>query len=530
MFRSSAITVCDDFEVEIKVSLDEQKNPVSVQEALSKKDTRLATLSSLSLLMEYMPELSDIIDKNIKLIFSLDDFAPLFLKILPILKAMGISVILPKALRKIFTPKLNLNLKSKDKVSEDRVSFLNLEELLSFNWQIAIGDKNISISEFKKLLREYKGLVKLADQYILLDEKEMEALLKQIDKLPDHLSHADLMQAVLAGELDDANVQIDEQIAKLLQKLSDYEPVLIPDNLNATLRPYQERGFNWMVQNMDIGFGSILADDMGLGKTIQVISVILHCKNQGLLSDQKVLIVAPTSLLSNWQKEIEKFAPELEVLIYHGSERNFKGSYDILITSYGLLRRDKVKFKQEWFMLVIDEAQNIKNANTEQTKSIKSIKAKYKIAMSGTPVENRLLEYWSIFDFSNKGYLGKIPQFKKRFAKPIESDRDKDVLERFKKVTRPFLLRRLKSDKSIIKDLPDKIQNTRYCHLTPEQTAIYQEIVNKTMRAIEDSEGIERKGLVLKLINSLKQICNHPSQFMKKKNCLYRAIWEVADA
>ncbi len=205
-------------------------------------------------------------------------------------------------------------------------------------------------------------------------------------------------------------------------------------------------------------------------------------------------------------------------MIYHGQNRELASDYDIVITSYGLARLDKKEFnKIRWFLLVIDEAQNIKNPTTEQTKAIKSLSAQHKIAMSGTPVENRLLEYWSIFDFTNKHYLGTPKQFKDLFASPIEKERDKDCLERFKKITSPFILRRLKSDKSIIQDLPDKIENNRYCSLTAEQAALYQEMVDLSLKKIETSEGIERKGLILKLINALKQICNHPSQFGKKK-------------
>jgi SNF2 family DNA or RNA helicase len=239
---------------------------------------------------------------------------------------------------------------------------------------------------------------------------------------------------------------------------------------------------------------------------------------QGFLTKDRVLIIAPTSLLSNWQREIERFAPDLNLLVYHGQNRELVGDYDVAITSYGLARRDKKELnKMKWFLLIIDEAQNIENPTTGQTKVIKSIESRHKIARSGTPVENRLLEYWSIFDFSNKRYLGTPKQFKDRFALPIEQERDKDCLERFKKITSPFILRRLKSDKSIIQDLPDKVENNRYCPLTNEQNVIYQEVVDISMKKLETSDGIERKGLVLKLINALKQVCDHTSQFYKKK-------------
>ena len=440
------------------------------------------------------------------------------MSILPVLKAIGIIIILPKSLQKILKPRLNLNLQAKDKIPEDRKSFMDLQKLLTFDWRIAIGDKNLSVTEFKSLMKESRGLVRIMDEYILLDEKEMTDLLKQLEKLPERLSQAELMQASLSGELDGAKVDLDKQLAALFSQLGNYRQVSVPQNLIAQLRPYQERGFSWLVQNIEINFGSILADDMGLGKTLQVIAAILYCKNAGFLTKDRVLIIAPTSLLSNWQREIERFAPDLNLLVYHGQNRELVGDYDVAMTSYGLARRDKKELnKMKWFLLIIDEAQNIKNSTTEQTKAIKSIESRHKIAMSGTPVENRLLEYWSIFDFSNKRYLGTPKQFKDRFALPIEQERDKDCLERFKKITSPFILRRLKSDKSIIQDLPDKIENNRYCSLTNEQTAIYQEVVDMSIKKLETTEGIERKGLVLKLINALKQVCNHPSQFYKKK-------------
>ena len=207
--------------------------------------------------------------------------------------------------------------------------------------------------------------------------------------------------------------------------------------------------------------------------------------------------------------------------VYHGANRDLKPlkAADILITTYGVARGEVAKLnKEKWLLLAIDEAQNIKNPGTAQTKAIKKIKAAVKIAMSGTPVENRLSEYWSIFDFTNKGYLNSLSNFKKDFAKPIEAERDQQQLDHFRKITEPFILRRLKSDKSIIKDLPEKIEKDQFCSLTKEQTAIYQNVVETTMESVQKAKGINRKGLILKLITALKQVCNHPKQFLKKGN------------
>ncbi len=225
--------------------------------------------------------------------------------------------------------------------------------------------------------------------------------------------------------------------------------------------------------------------------------------------------------MTNWAKEIAKFAPKLKTHIYHGSNRDISPliKADILITTYGVVRSEAANLqKEKWQIIVIDEAQNIKNPSTAQTKAVKKIKAPVKIAMSGTPVENRLSEYWSIFDFTNKGYLGTLSRFKENYARPIELDRDQEQLDRFRKVTQPFILRRLKSDKSIIKDLPDKVEKDQFCELTPQQVAIYQNVIDTTMHTIENAEGINRRGLILKLITALKQICNHPRHFLKKGN------------
>jgi len=256
---------------------------------------------------------------------------------------------------------------------------------------------------------------------------------------------------------------------------------------------------------------------MGLGKTLQVITTLIKFKEDGLLKNQPALIVVPTTLLTNWGNELKKFAPDLNALIYHGTGRKFllKGM-DIVLTTYGVARTELEKLKSaKWYAVIVDEAQNIKNPEIVQTKSIKAIPSKIKIAMSGTPVENRLSEYWSIFDFANPGYLGNISWFNSEYAKPIELNQDKKKLEKFKTITAPFIMRRIKTDKSIISDLPEKIENNQYCTLTKEQAALYKNITHDLMAEIEQAEGINRRGIILKLLVVLKQICNHPAQYLK---------------
>jgi len=369
------------------------------------------------------------------------------------------------------------------------------------------------------LVESQSGIVKIKDQFVYLNEQEIQRILKNLEKEP-RLSAQEKLQTVLSNEYKGTGITLDNELPKLIKTFLKTKKVVAPKELNAHLRPYQQSGFEWLYKNTQIGFGSLIADDMGLGKTIQVITPLLQMKNENKLKKTPALVILPTTLLTNWNKEIEKFAPNLRIHTFHGAQRKLEiKNIDVLLTTYGLVRRDIEIFqKASWTSVILDEAQNIKNTFTEQTKCIKKLKSHTRIAMTGTPVENRLTEYWSIFDFLNKGYLKGIDNFKKEFAIPIEQNRDHKILEHFKKITSPFILRRLKTDKSIISDLPDKIESNQYCELTKEQAALYQNIMNQTMKAIEETEeGIAKKGLVLKLITSLKQICNHPAHFLKKK-------------
>jgi len=512
----------ESFNINLEASIDDNP-PEAVYKIISDKknykitDKKLQLLSDIYLIQDYLPEIAKSVDLKEPINFNLDEFSSFFIDIIPLLEIMGIFMILPKSLQKVFKPQLTLNIESK-KPGINEKTYLSLRDLVKFNWELAIGDKTISTNEFKKLLKKSEGLVKLANQYVILDKKEVQSLIKRLSKISDNLSQSDLTQAILSGEFNEIEVNIDDELQSMVEDIKNPQKVPIPNNLKADLRSYQKRGFSWLVQNVDLGFGSILADDMGLGKTLQVLTLILHLKNQNKLK-KKVLVVAPTSLLFNWEREIEKFCPSLNSFIYHGQNREIpKKDLDIVITSYGMIRQDEKLFKKEkWFLMVVDEAQNIKNPLTKQTKAIKSIASDNKIALSGTPVENRLADYWSIFDFTNKHYLSTAKKFTKRFIVPIEKERDKNALDTFKMITKPFILRRLKSDKSIIADLPDKIVNDVYCNLSPNQTALYQEMVDSIMEEVDNSEGIDRKGLIFKLINALKQICNHPNQFTKSK-------------
>ncbi|MBK7335343.1 MAG: DEAD/DEAH box helicase [Saprospirales bacterium] len=485
----------------------------------SYREMRLDVLRDLTMLSDFFPQISRLVASKGKeeLLFNPKEFVDILFKILPTIQLFGIKVLLPKALRKLLRPQLSLQLEGADKGTVKGTSLISLENMLRFQWQIALGDQVMTPEEFLKQVGRLSGIVKLNDQYVFFDEKEIQALIHKLER-PPALGGHQLLQAALAEEYQGAKIKLDTRAQKLLADLLKGEKTKLPAGLEATLRPYQLRGYEWLYKNSRLGFGSLIADDMGLGKTVQVITALLKLKEDGEFKKQKGLVIVPTTLLTNWDKEIRRFAPGLKTHIYHGPGRKLEPLKDaeLLLTTYGVVRSEAAKLqKHKWLTVVIDEAQNIKNPATAQTKAVKAIAAPVRIAMSGTPVENRLSEYWSIFDFTNKGYLGNLNQFKEDFARPIEIDRDQRQLNRFRKVTEPFILRRVKTDKAIISDLPDKVEQDQYCQLTTEQAAIYQNVLDNTLAAVEGAEGIERRGLVLKLITALKQVCNHPKHFLK---------------
>ena len=485
----------------------------------SESEQKMQLLQNLNLLSEYYPELNGIIETEgkQKLRYTSSTLSDVLRKVLPALSLFGIKALLPKSLKNLLTPQVSLSLSANKKNQK----YFSLDDLISFEWRIAMGNTFITRAEFEALSKNTYGLVKIKEEYVMMDEELVKKVISQLEK-PQIPSSFRLLQAALSNEYENSPVQIDDKLKKEINKLLKAEEIPIPSSLLATLRPYQYRGFSWMYKNAKLGLGSVLADDMGLGKTLQVITTILKFKEELLLKNQPVLVIVPTTLLTNWANELKKFSPGLMTHIYHGSARKFliKG-IDVVLTTYGISRTELEKLKTtKWYAVIVDEAQNIKNPDIIQTKSIKSIPSKIKIAMSGTPVENRLSEYWSIFDFANPGYLGNISWFNNQYAKPIEINQDKKKLENFKAVTAPFIMRRIKTDKSIISDLPEKIENNQYCSLSKEQAALYKNITHDLMAEIAQEDGIKRRGLVLKLLIVLKQICNHPAQYLKNDNTL----------
>ena len=343
------------------------------------------------------------------------------------------------------------------------------------------------------------------------------------------------MRAVLTGDLNGAAVVTAPELEARIEAMTDVPEIALPQKLDATLRPYQERGYAWLMKNLRLGLGALIADDMGLGKTLQVIAAMTALKEDGEFKTQKALVVVPTTLLANWARELAKFSPGLTVGTYHGTKRKLPApekTPDVTLTSYGTLRRDAKTFaSRKWRLLVLDEAQVIKNRSTAQSIAVKSVKAPQVLAMSGTPVENRLMEYWSILSTVQPKLLGSEADFRRTFADPIEREHDERAIAAFRRLTAPFMLRRLKSDPKIISDLPEKNVLDHFTSLTPAQTALYKKTLDEMLEAMKEAEKTEReaaasggdaeaarmkrKGLVLRLITALKQICNSPSQYQK---------------
>ncbi|MFJ8259016.1 DEAD/DEAH box helicase [Peribacillus asahii] len=445
----------------------------------------------------------------------------------------------------------SLKVKAKVKSQQNRgPSYVGLKALMDFDWRFSLNGEDLTEAEFESLVNEKRRLIYIRGQWVKLDP----AFIKQIQELMETanekgLQLSDLLQQELlqedAGEEDDEQddllriqFELNQELRKMISHLRETKniPLLpVPKTLHGDLRPYQELGMSWLLFLREHGFGACLADDMGLGKTVQMITYLLHVKETSQTVEmveteakpiKTALIVCPTSVLGNWQRELEKFAPSLHVHLHYGANRT-KGEdfatkiadYDVVLTSYGLTHQDEEELASvHWSSIILDEAQNIKNAQTKQSRAVRKLQGQHHVALTGTPMENRLSELWAIFDFINKGYLGSLGQFQEKYVATIEREEQKDKIKELQRLIQPFLLRRTKRDHDVALNLPDKQEQKEFVPLTTEQASLYEQLIQDTFSNLEQLSAFERKGIILQMLNKLKQLCNHPALYLKEED------------
>jgi SNF2 family DNA or RNA helicase len=440
----------------------------------------------------------------------------------PLLSAAGFGVQLPQ-----WAGRARLGMKLTTRATKTEAgatvsSGFGLDDLVGFRWDLAVEGEDISEEELAELARLKAPLVRLRGRWVELDDAQLKAALEFLSRgRTGEMTAAQAVRAAIhAGDdtLPLLQIDADGALGDLLSGEADrrLEPIPTPDDFEGTLRPYQERGLAWLSFLDGLGLGAVLADDMGLGKTLQTLALLLH-------RGGPTLLIGPMSLVGNWQREAARFTPKLRVYVHHGGGRH-RGeeleravrAADLVLTTYGTAARDVEALSAiAWDRVVCDEAQALKNSGTRQAQAVRSIPARGRIALTGTPVENHLTELWSIMEFANPGLLGPRQAFRERFATPIEAHGDEEAAATLGRATGPFILRRLKTDKTIITDLPEKQEIKVWCNLTPEQASLYQATVEDMLDRIANSAGMERRGLVLATMAKLKQVCNHPAHLLK---------------
>ena len=451
----------------------------------------------------------------------------------PILQEAGIEVLAPSWWGST-TSRIGVRMIIEPHGDAEAPPAMGLSSLVDYSWEISIGDQNVGLEELRRLAENGAPLVRVGDTWVEIRAEDFERAKVFLDKHPGGAATlGEVLRLASIGEEDGemppiTGVRTDGWITELLgdDGIPDdsARPVKVPANFNGTLRPYQERGLAWLAFLDRFGLGGCLADDMGLGKTIQMIALLQHEREIRPGAVNPTLLVCPMSVAGNWRRELERFAPELRVHVQHGPDRPVgvgfvekSNACDVVVTTYALVSRDRPWIEEvTWERVVLDEAQHVKNPPTKQATAIRSIKSRHRIALTGTPVENRLTELWSIMEFCLPGFLGPQSDFRRRFAIPIERHRDERRAERLKQLVGPFILRRLKTDDGVADDLPPLVENRQQVQLTPEQAKLYDTVVQDMLRKVDEATGIRRRGLVLSGLVRLKQICNHPAHFLRE--------------
>ena len=404
---------------------------------------------------------------------------------------------------------------------------VSLATTLELNLEVALGDQVMTSQELEALAQLKTPLVRLRGQWVELNASEIRAALDFWNRKGETTLKDVIRLAVGSGEtpggFDVDGVAASGWVEDLLGQLTgraEFQELETPEGFCGTLRPYQQRGYSWLAFLRRWGLGACLADDMGLGKTVQTLAAIQQDRREGV--EEPTLLVCPTSVLNNWRKEAARFTPDLPLMVHHGPGRRRDAAFvetaqqhAIVVASYGVLARD-VRFMAEvsWRGIVLDEAQNIKNPATRQARAARSLDAEYRIALTGTPVENHVGDLWSVMQFLNPGLLGTEGEFKRNYFIPIQAEGDEGAAQRLQRATGPFILRRLKTDRAIITDLPEKMETREFCPLTREQATLYEAVLREAEQALEEAEDIGRRGAILGTLTKLKQVCNHPRQLL----------------
>ncbi|MFC4377640.1 DEAD/DEAH box helicase [Nocardia halotolerans] len=445
------------------------------------------------------------------------------------LQGAGIRLLLPRAWN-IAEPSMRLRVSSPAAAE----STVGLDGLLSYRWELALGDLVLTPAEMARLVSNKSDLVQLRGEWVQADHRALAAAARYVAQHADDspVTLADMIGELAAERVDNVpvtEVTAEGWAAELFAGAAEPEPVAVPIGLKAQLRPYQVRGLSWLATMSRLNCGAILADDMGLGKTVQVLALLVHERETGR-DIGPTLLVCPMSVVGNWQRETARFAPDLRVLVHHGAGRRTGAEFaaavadaDVVVTTYALLARDAALLgEQQWERIVLDEAQHIKNAATRQARAARTLRARHRLALTGTPVENRLEELRALFDFAIPKLLGSPQAFRAKFAVPIERERDQQAIDRLRLITDPFVLRRLKTDPTVISDLPEKLEMTVRANLTVEQAALYQAVVDDMLEKLKDAKGMARKGAVLSALTRLKQVCNHPAHYLGDGSAMLR--------